>query len=280
MQKLGWLLFMSLSVAAAGQDMCKTCTLDFMAPVGFYSSSLCIKANQCPAGGPPKAAFLESENPGILLAQHAGKLQVRTVLHNSPAEHAGIRVGDEILSINGRRVGASSCSGGWTDTDHTSSIVLHRGAGVIKVRVAAAPFLSLVASESLVFSSNGGRSSFGLDAPFTLGLRWTEHPGYLEISQLLAGSPADGAGLRVGDRVVSLNGVAFGTKYAPDVSELEDSDLPTQVIIETAGDRGRRQLVLYSRGISEIIASPDKARSVPRTERSSLNPVFVPARAE
>lgn len=212
-----------------------------------------------------------------MLEQRGGKLQVRKVISNSPAQHAGIQVGDEILSINDRKVGAYACRAGWSGIDHTSAIVLRRGAEVINLQVPTVALVSMVRSQSLVRSSDEDRPSFQLDAPFTFGLRWKEHPGYLEISQLLAGSPAEGAGLRVGDRIVSLDSVSLGTTYAVDVSRLRDGDLPTRVDIETADGGGRRQLTLYSRGISEILASPDQRKLAPQTERASLNGIPVPS---
>jgi hypothetical protein len=57
MSKLAPLIVVFFSVFAFAQDSCKTCYADFVSPVGFYGSTLCIPAQRCGNGPPPIAAF-------------------------------------------------------------------------------------------------------------------------------------------------------------------------------------------------------------------------------
>jgi len=261
------LLLVCGSIFASAQ--CQTCTGDFNAPVGFYGSVFCIKANHCPAGGPPRSQpFLASENPGIVPEQHSGKLLVKAVLHNSPAEHAGIRPGDEILSINGLPPGSPQCSKGWSDSEGFSSLMLQRGSKELSLHVRTAPLISMIGSQSLALSSSGQRDSFQLAAPFTFGLRWRARRGYLEISQILPGSPADAAGLKVGETILSVNGIPVGElngSYA-----VSDSDEPEDIRLETLDNTLRKTVLLRSRGIAQILSIPEPRPDARKVDQASL----------
>jgi C-terminal processing protease CtpA/Prc len=215
--------------------------------------------------------FLESLNPGIVPEQHHGKLLVRKVVFNSPAQHAGVEVGDEILSINGRGPGAFACGAGWLGDDHVSTIVFRRGGQEVKLQMPSVSLVSMLSFPGIVPSSVEVREPFDLDAPFTFGFRWEERRGYLEISQILSGSPAYAAGFKIGDRIVSTSGGSSSGASALDVSQLRDGDMPKRINIETADGAVHRWVVLPSRAISEILASPAQPKPRPQIEQAGLN---------
>jgi len=114
----------------------------------------------------------------------------------SPAAHAGLRTGDLMISIDGQAVR------NWRDVQRAlgrfarrTSIVYFRGTevpGVPQVELLAAGFADLV-PETKVDATLNRQTYTGL-----------EH-AEMFIAQVDAGSPADSAGLRIGDLVVALD---------------------------------------------------------------------------
>ncbi len=115
----------------------------------------------------------------------------------SPAARAGLRTGDLIISVDGQAVR------NWRDVQHQlgkfarrTSIVYFRGtelAGVPQVELLAAGFADLV-PETQIDDKLRRQTYTGL-----------EH-AEMFVKHVDAGSPADGAGLRPGDLIVSLDG--------------------------------------------------------------------------
>lgn len=273
------LFAVSSSLSAFGQ-LCKTCYLDYKVCEGYYSSTLCVTGTKCSGGCEvTKVPFLDSRNPGILPEQRAGKLLVGKVIYNSPAQSAGVEAGDEILTVNGRNPLMFACGTGWADEDGVTAIELRRGSEKVRLQMHSVPVGSMLGSPDIVPSSRDAREPFELESPFTFGFRWQERRGSLEISQILAGSPAYGAGLKVGDKIVSASaGGVFSAAGAIDVSQMRDGDVPKQINIVTADGAVRRSVVLRSRGISEILASPARPKARPQIERAGLNATTAAAR--
>jgi len=115
----------------------------------------------------------------------------------SPAARSGLRTGDLIISVDGQAVR------NWRDVQHQlgkfarrTSIVYFRGtelAGVPQVELLAAGFADLV-PETQIDDKLRRQTYTGL-----------EH-AEMFVAHVDAGSPADGAGLRPGDLIVSLDG--------------------------------------------------------------------------
>lgn len=126
---------------------------------------------------------------------------------------------------------------------------------MLNIKVPTVPLLSIMQSPSVVAASAEWTAPT-IEGPFTFGLRWHQHSDHLEIFQVLTGSPAEVAGLNVGQKIIYLNGLSIGAPGGPDVSQLADSDFPKQAEIAVENVDGTlRRITLRSRGISEIVAA-------------------------
>lgn len=194
---------------------------------------------------------------------------VLAVLENSPARLAGILVNDEVVSLNGRILGAEACTSGWSDAKGYATFLIRRGSQEMSMHVATAPLRSMVGSH-ITPSSWDARRSPTFDAPFTFGLRWTEGlTGDVEVTQVIAGSPADAAGIEVGEHIVSVNGIALAASEMMNL-ELGDSYEPRTVAVETSKGLVHRSNVLRSRGIAEILMFPEMGPRPTRVEQAGL----------
>ena len=264
------LMLMCSGVVGLAQDQgCFLCYYDNKQCRGYFASNSCrVECNNCIND---KTPFLESNSSGILLEQRAGKLLVRRVVPNSPAQSSGVQAGDEIISINGRKPGTYVCNSVWSGDDQMAIVELRHAAQRRVLRIPTAPLAAMLQPDNLIFSSAGAHNSFKLDAPFTFGFRWRVHPRFLEISEVLAGSPADGAGLKVGDKILSWDQVTPTKSGAEDVSPLMDSYTPERVDIQVLDGVAGRRVRLLSRGIAEILASPEQGKPMPQMQRASLD---------
>ena len=113
-----------------------------------------------------------------------GGVEVTQVTPESSAEHAGLRIGDTIETLNGVPAGA----------DFTS-------------RVLRAPVESRL---ELHRERNRVALEVRLEGePMRLGMSWRRDPGEPQVvwvSRVVRGLAAEAAGLRVGDRIVAVNG--------------------------------------------------------------------------
>jgi C-terminal processing protease CtpA/Prc len=271
MRKLAWLIMMfmlSTIVSLAQNQSCFICQYDNKQCRGYFASNSCrVECNSCLADASP---FEEANSTGILPEQRSGKLLVRMVVANSPAQHAGVEAGDEIISVNARKPGTYACRPVWSSDGQAAIVAIRRGSEDRVLRIPTVPIVAMLASHNLILSSLPAHNSFKLDAPFTFGFRWEAHSNYLEISQILAGSPADGAGLEAGDQIVPGGQDTLRESDSMDASSLIDSDTPRRVDIEVLHGAARTHVKLLSRGIAEILASPEQGKAVQQVQRASL----------
>lgn len=110
---------------------------------------------------------------------------------NSPAEQAGLQVGDRIVSLNGREVAL------WKEL--LDRIVLKSGETVIlEIDRGGDPLQQTL---SVAEEPNLGSGYLGVEPHYFIGNETI-------IDEVLSGSPAEKAGLREGDQFQSINGVA------------------------------------------------------------------------
>lgn len=125
---------------------------------------------------------------------------VGEVLADSPAAKAGILTGDKILQINGNPVNGFA---GSLDSI-TESIILSKGRQIeftVERKGAAAP-LTLVSefkTEKTKWFQRPGLRQVGIGPEFD----------HLELGSIIKGSPAEKAGFKEGDTLVSMNGQKF-----------------------------------------------------------------------
>lgn len=118
-----------------------------------------------------------------------GEFVVTGVLAGSPAAAAGLKSGDHIAAINGVEIADSSAFRRAVlaaDADTTLSVVRAGEPTDVPVRLAG--------------------------TPIRVGISWRRddaEPGVMILQRVVAGSPADEAGLKVGDRVLTVNGESF-----------------------------------------------------------------------
>lgn len=166
-----------------------------------------------------------------------GIIQLTRVVPGSPADKAGLRMGDRIVAYAGRPL---------SDIKQFRHNVLATK-GSVPVRVERAGSDQPI---ELTLQPSGD--------PVRVGLSWNvdeAEPGAVTVVRVVPGSPADDAGLKVRDRVYEVGGQTFKTKeeFQHLLSTLPS---PVELLIER---RGRLQRVEVSR--TDIVAAPDISTS-------------------
>jgi len=177
MERITRLLFKTLWEAAETTD-------------DFKWREMCRNEAKQPAARETPGAPRLSDRLGALwqtAADNAG-VQLTWIYAGSPAEKAALRVGDRLLRIDGRAIVQND--------DVLPALHAARNPVVIEVqRPGTAEPLSLTCT---------------LDGnPMRLGIVWKTddgEPACVVLTHVMAGSPADRAGLRVGDRIYRLGG--------------------------------------------------------------------------
>lgn len=201
-----------LTLSAAGQ--CVVCSGSHCFGgfcVGFVN---CFCRDECICTRPLRGAYLDAQYPGLFTSQQSGHLVVSGVIPSSPADVAGIKPGDELLSVESSK-GDSCNSGGWESDsgDGEAHLTLTREGRVwsATLRLAAVrSLLNLRRSQippSRVTLARRTNPQAAITGPFTSGLSIERRRGRVLVASVLPGSPADRAGLSPGDVLLSLNGV-------------------------------------------------------------------------
>ncbi len=145
-----------------------------------------------------------------------GIIQLTRVAPGSPAERAGLRIGDRILKFGSHRIAEIG--------DFLATVL------------AAKDQVSVLVQRD--GESQPRELSAGLNgSPHRLGISWREddaEPGCITLTRVIAGSPADRAGLKPNHRIYAVSGQTFesGSAFDKLVSTLKS---PLRLLVECRG---------------------------------------------
>lgn len=265
---LATLLF--CSAMAFGCNVCTTCATKCRGYYGCYP----FCQPECDDCGLRVKPYAEQLEPELRLAQRNGYLTVTAILPEAADSNSDIQVGDRLLSVNGKAKGfGTACNDDW-EYEHsgTSRVTLQRGGTVFDVVVALRPVKSLLASHwrtaallKKVKSVEGQAQPSGM--PYLFGVQLQESvDGRALVTNILAGSPADESGIRVGDEIASVNGIVPSHSEERMEHLATGTDYREVVEIGLLRDGVRRIVRLQARGISEILVHSETLKhSLPMT---------------
>lgn len=239
---------------------CLTCH-DFSTDDGYNASQLdCNERCKCCSAFTTEEDFLSGLHPGFSTSQQNGAFVVSAVIPWSPAERAGILVNDVILQVNGKPYDSLPCeSQKWASKGdgHVTHLLIRRGARVQEIAVRLVPIRVLLAAQWITQAESSylvqarfvpSRRSESFVGIYSFGLRFEANREYSVVTAVLRASPASKAGLRVGDKILSLQGTA-----AKSLDEVVPADrrYTTEILVQ----RGSRTwtVTLTSVGVSDIV---------------------------
>jgi predicted metalloprotease with PDZ domain len=164
-------------------------------------------------------------------------MKVSSVFPGSPAEMADVRIGDELLYINGNEATELPC-GAQTWESPTAQgmtqLTLMRSGRQRQEMIPLTPLRNLLASFWQVDSDSLRAVSFRdsehaegypkIYGPFTTGLFGEKRGSHFVVTAVLHGSAAQRGGARVGDKIVVVNGTPVSEATGGTLSQLWTSD--------------------------------------------------------
>jgi hypothetical protein len=192
-------------------------------------------------------------------AAQNGKIVVASVTPGSPADNAGLRPGDRLLTFAGQE--------------------LHDGEQFRLAVLAAENPVTATIERPAQSSATGQPDGAGDDRPVMveimldgepvrIGIGWREdlaEPGVVIVNRLTPGSPADKAGIRSGDRIYRIGGQPFsgGRQFRELAQSLPD---PITLDVETRGRVRRITLPAIQASAADSEPASEPAESTPADE--------------
>src|SRR2546426_2332924 len=266
-----------LFLLAPPAEACITCH-DLQVSCDAYKSStfncdapytcVCVRSAQ-------NTRFETDLHPGFSTMQSNGKLIVSRVIPGSPAEHAGILADDIIVLINFNNPSSQSCEPrGWELSEGSKSVrlLVRRDGFDREMTIPLTPVNSLLSERWISEPSysilrpatlRSGQRLNDTPGPFLIGVRLAAAKNRLVVTAVLLGSPADRAGVRVGDTILTVDqkpAALLGARALDDLTS-NDHRYTTQFRVQ----RGTliQDAVLRAVGVSEILRDLGTPVAVP-----------------
>jgi predicted metalloprotease with PDZ domain len=201
--------------------------------------------------------------PGFFTQQFRQKLVVAEVLPDSPAEHAGMRVGDELIAVDGMRVPLCRTEAAtWQSVSSEHSVVVRRGKGNLTLEISPirlSAMLQRSLAPTLQNVSVNGRAQLPAWSPFFSGLvlSWTGKRA--TVVSVLSGSSAAENGIWPGDVVLSSDG-----EDVTDLRPIEGADYRAKLTLRVSGHSGERTIHLSMNSAAEILQDRSHNANKPR----------------
>lgn len=173
------------------------------AQLGFAAAVAMTMAASSGFAGPPsrvgQASFSQDYEPnergalGVTLGgpSSVGGVTIAGVMPNSPAAEAGLRPGDVLFSIDGVTVASP--------TEVINFVTVHEPGEQLRLAIDRKGLQGTLRATLATQEDVAKRAALGVT------LSKSAHGGGVRVLQIVRGSPADKAGLKIGDRIVSIN---------------------------------------------------------------------------
>ena len=243
-------LFCGVQVAFC---QCFTCTRDFADCQAFIASHQCGSKDTCFCTIKVQAS-LDRLVPGFLAGQEGGRLVITHVLPGTGADTLGLRIGDQIIEINGKRAGELSCRDGWDNGTGYTKLLVQRD-NQFSVNVPLTTLRNVVEQAWTHGQTGPTQVSLKTSEPsnslmlFTFGIRSVVQDRAMRVTAVLDGSPAFEAGLVPGMILLAIDGI----RTSEALSGLADSIDPRSVDLLVSDDGRVRMVNLKSKPLSRII---------------------------
>lgn len=212
-------------------------------------------------------SLVNSVHPGFRIRQVGGTAVIAGIIQGSPADLAGLKPGDQIVSIDG--IGSS---GVYADTSRDPwkgsncspvRITINRNGSLIATRVATVPLTAYLDRFWKAFpntnlmrvttaADHAGHHSF---RSYLLGIELEKGGRDIIVSDSIQGRPADMAGIEIGDQVISLGGTPLAPLSDPILKGLLDTAGLRTTIIEVRRSTKVKTYRLPAANLSELLFS-------------------------